>query len=147
VEGSWTISRRQALKVGGLGALTLAGVGGLLGSGPAEGAERNQFRRIPQPGPADLRQNTFKPLVGSRFTLQSGTESHELILSEVREHPTARPGQGECFSLLFKAPSRVVGSGTYDLTHHSLGRFGMFISPVGAPATGARYEAVVNRSS
>ena len=53
----------------------------------------------------------------------------------------------ERFSLFFAGTdSRPLGQNTYAFEHASLGRFEMFIVPVGRPASGCRvYEAVFDR--
>jgi len=143
VERNGRTSRRQLLKIGGLGAL---GAVGIAGAATAAGAATSRsLARIPLPGLRELRRATFEPLVGTQFTLEVPGGTQNVVLTSVVAHPTARPGKGECFSLLFSTPKRPAVSGSYHLGHPSLGTFGMFLSPVGPPRDGQCYEAVVNR--
>lgn len=54
---------------------------------------------------------------------------------------------GQTFSLLFRGqPKLELPQGTYDFAHDRMGRFSMFIAPVGRPEPDEpRYEAVFNR--
>jgi hypothetical protein len=93
----------------------------------------------------ELRSATFRRLVGSKFTLRAEGRTRTITLLSVKQHATARPGTGECFSLFFTAPRPVAASGLHTLEHPDLGRFTMALSPVGQPSEGQHYEAVVNR--
>jgi hypothetical protein len=140
--GKGRTTRRQVLKVGGLGMMAAVGVTGAL-AGPTAAARRSA--RVPLPHTKDLRFTTFHPLLGTTFTVAAAGGTQDLILSKITEHPTARPGKGECFSLIFSSSDSTTQSGTHTLVHPSLGSFGMFISPVGDEPSSQRYEAVVNR--
>jgi len=131
------------LKVGGLGILAAVGVTGGLAEQAAVAASRPA--RIPLPHAKDLRRTTFQPLVGTTFNVAVAGGAQALVLAKINEHPTARPGRGECFSLIFSSSDSTAQSGTHTLTHPSLGSFGMFISPVGDQPSGQQYESVINR--
>lgn len=52
----------------------------------------------------------------------------------------------ECFRALFKGPdSAALRQETYTVTHDALGKFEMFVVPVGDHRDGRYYEAVFNR--
>jgi hypothetical protein len=54
----------------------------------------------------------------------------------------------ECFRALFKGPdSTALRQETYTVTHGALGKFKMFVVPVGNHRSGRYYEAVFNRLS
>lgn len=59
----------------------------------------------------------------------------------------AEDAHNEKFSLLFIGEERAeLSSGTYDFEHEGIGRFEMFITPVGLAQPGLRrYQAVFNR--
>jgi hypothetical protein len=151
MERTGRTSRRDVLKMGGLGALAVASVAvgtAVLdaSSGPASAAGVRRNLRVPQPGAQELRRETFQPLVGSTFTLRTANGTQDVVLTAVKPHKTARTEKGECFSLLFSVPAKgAVESGTYSMAHPALGTFGMFVSAVGQRGADRRYEAVVNR--
>lgn len=94
--------------------------------------------------PADeLGFGTFRALVNSRFTARQadgGAQALELVRVD---------GDGRTFSLLFSGDiARRLDQDTYAFEHVELGRFEMFIVPVGR-AEGSRcyYEAVFNLKS
>jgi len=150
MEGTGRTSRRDILKVGGLGALALAGVAAgaaVINTTSANGAAGVKGSpRISRLGARELRRETFQPLVGSKFTLHTAGGTQDVVLTALRPHQAARPGKGECFSLLFSVPPKgAAESSTYAMTHPALGTFGMFVSAVGQPGTSQRYEAVINR--
>jgi hypothetical protein len=143
-------SRRQILRYGGIGALVAAGAAAGLAvadavGGPTAPSANRRSAGIPLPGHRELEQATFESLVGTNFVLRAPGGSQKVSLVSVKPHATARPGTGECFSLFFTAPHDAAASGSYTLSHPALGKFGMFLSPVGLPSVGQRYEAVVNR--
>ena len=69
-----------------------------------------------------------------------------LIEVEVRKLPAAAgqpPRSREPFSLLFRGPLDVVlPQRIYPLEHPDMGRFELFLVPIGPDAEGMRYEAV-----
>ncbi|MGO9559127.1 MAG: DUF6916 family protein [Acidimicrobiales bacterium] len=136
------MSRRDVLKLGAAG-VGAAATTVLFGEGVSGASVRSP--RASAAAGRELRYSTFKPLVGETFTLHASGRTQQVQLVAVKSHPTARPGRGECFSLLFTAPRPVAESGNHVLAHPGLGRFSMFLSPVGLPSKGQRYEAVVNR--
>jgi hypothetical protein len=55
-------------------------------------------------------------------------------------------GRENAFVLRFSGPAAMpLVSGIHTLRHPELGTFSLFLSPVGAPRRGARYEAIIDR--
>ncbi|MGO9196777.1 MAG: DUF6916 family protein [Acidimicrobiales bacterium] len=136
------MSRRDVLKLGAA-SIGVAATTVFVGEG-VSGASLRRPRARAAAG-KELRYTTFEPLVGETFTLHVPGRTQHVKLVAVKSHPTARPGRGECFSLLFTAPRPVAASGNHVLANPVLGSFSMFLSPVGLQSKGQRYEAVVNR--
>jgi len=86
---------------------------------------------------------TFTPLVGTSFRVQASADlGVDLALTEASSpSPTGNP-----FSLLFAGPRQpILAQATYPFEHGTLGRFDLFIGPIGQNATATIYEAVFNR--
>ena len=86
---------------------------------------------------------TFAAELNSRFVTRSGpSQSLELI------EATRSDSTGQQFSLLFRGDAiQPLDQNTYSFQHPRLGRFEMFIVPIGRPAgTHCYYEAVFNRT-
>lgn len=98
----------------------------------------------------DLNGARFSAAVGATFQVSDGdAEPVPLKLVEVNQRKQ-RAGDsaagGEAFSLLFVGPrNRYLPQRLYSFTHETLGRFSLFIVPVGQDAATFRYEAVFNR--
>jgi len=90
----------------------------------------------------------FLPFVGTSFEVATAAVPRtRLTLVEAIALPargqTTTPVTGDAFSLLFDGgAATAIPSGTYTFTHPSLGRFALFLHPVGR---GQRYEVIVNR--
>jgi hypothetical protein len=94
-------------------------------------------------------KSTFAPYVGSEFRVHlDGSKVRRIKLVEVRE--IVGGGNAEqSFSLLFTGPKgKTFPQKTYAVEHGALGKFSLFLVPVGLRAgAGAEYfEAVFNRS-
>jgi hypothetical protein len=75
----------------------------------------------------------------------AGTETMELELAEIVDHPTV-PDM-ECFSLFFRGPaSPLLPQGMRKLEHAHLGAMELFLTPIALDPQGATYEAVFNRN-
>ncbi len=97
---------------------------------------------------SDLNYARFSAAVGTTFQVFDG-EPVPLKLVEVN---LRKPGAGdsakcdEAFSLLFAGPkNRFLPQRLYFFTHEAMGRFPLFIVPVGQDATTFHYEAVFSR--
>ncbi|MGI8685234.1 MAG: DUF6916 family protein [Acidimicrobiales bacterium] len=85
---------------------------------------------------------TFSGRVGETFTVQvDDNTSFDIELAEVSALGAARPGAREPFSLVFLGPVHAPQA-TYRMTNNDLGRFDIFIVPLGPEAGRMRYEAV-----
>ena len=82
----------------------------------------------------------FAASVGERFALEAddGVMAAELIEAKPLGGAPQRP-----FALLFRvAEGEVLPQRMYPLKHDDLGRFELFLVPVGADEDGTRYEAI-----
>ena len=92
----------------------------------------------------------FSAVAGTTFQVSDGDEEPvPLKLVEVNQRQPRRADsarRGESFSLLFVGPgTRLLPQKLHSFAHETLGRFPLFIVPVGQDATTFRYEAVFNR--
>jgi len=101
-----------------------------------------------------LKLETFVPLVGNKFQVYpDAVSSIELELTEATEFSghgnKPAPGTGliqESFSVIFDGPDdRLLPQGMYVFEHGGLGRFELFIVPVGRKPGAFQYQAVFNR--
>jgi hypothetical protein len=96
-----------------------------------------------------LRRSDYAGLAGTDFAVVDGTNPARLRLTSVADvqgaaHQAALRGSEDAFALEF-AGDASLESGIHTLEHAQLGRFDLFVSPVGAAGERA-YEAVVDRS-
>jgi hypothetical protein len=89
----------------------------------------------------------FQAALQTRFRVGVGEGPEvELVLVEVRAVGSA--SEGDSFSILFRGPGDpVLPQRMYPFTHEALGRFHLFIVPVGRHPDGLEYEAVFNRTA
>jgi hypothetical protein len=89
------------------------------------------------------RLDSYTPLVGTTFAVgPDGDVPVELVSA------TELPGQGSCFSLIFRAAADApLAQCTYRVEHPSLGAFPLFLVPLGPSEDDGRMElqAIVNR--
>ena len=99
----------------------------------------------------DLTMASFSGVVKTKFRIcLAATDVVEAELIETRAGRSAAPAPGqpryESFSLLFAAPPvPPLSQRMYRFEHDQLGRFDLFIVPVGYGPGVAHYEAVLNR--
>lgn len=96
---------------------------------------------------AHLRRSTFAPHVGSGFSVgRVGSQPLAVKLTEVSD-VTGAAGQEDAFSLLFTAGRRSapLEAGIYRFEHPRIGRFSLFMSPVGRGVYARDYQAIINR--
>jgi hypothetical protein len=80
------------------------------------------------------------------FQLYTDGETVAVTLTRVGDMPS--PQGGECFTLLFRGGTRAHTQDTYALSHPALGKFKLFLVPVGTDKYGAQgYLATINRLS
>jgi len=99
-------------------------------------------------GATELNQATFAKLVGTTFRVSAvpgrATAIRLRSIRPLAAHGTTPTGEG--FSLIFSGSrSDAFGQDSYKVDHSSLGRFEIFLVPVGLPESDQRYEAVFNR--
>lgn len=102
----------------------------------------------------ELSLATFAPLLHTKFRVAVGTgniEDFELAEAvSIRDASSSRragPGMAqETFSLVFHGPGTVVlPQNIYDFEHDGIGRFSLFIVPIGRTPSAVQYQAVFNR--
>jgi hypothetical protein len=99
-----------------------------------------------------LTMETFSKWVKTRFRVQtSSTDAVEMELAEVSLSP-AIPGNPptrsgcESFSVVFIGPAEpVLPQRIYSFENSVVGRFDLFIVPIGRDSSGTRYQAVFSR--
>jgi hypothetical protein len=107
---------------------------------------------------ATATKTTFQPLINSSFAVQSGSQTTAwLTLLSVEDMNSksastseqmvfglkaAKPAQQttDTFALHFYGTGETLKQGTYDLDHHTLGKFQLFVVPSGTSA----YTAVIS---
>jgi hypothetical protein len=93
-------------------------------------------------------KSAFVAYLNTRFRFQTkALKWVPLWLVEVKDAgspPGAATTGGECFSLTFRSQTRF-RQNTYTLYHDALGKFDLFLVPVGRFNKGQSYEAVINR--
>lgn len=105
---------------------------------------------LPQGGSGPHVLADFLPYVGTSFDVATAAGPRtRLTLVEATDLPargqSATPVTGDAFSLVFDGGvAAAIPSATYNFTHPSLGRFALFLHPVGR---GQRYEVIVNRQA
>lgn len=102
--------------------------------------------------PDKLTMQVFTPLLHAKFYAVLPDERRaelELVEVESVRNGNRRTGPGlvqETFSLCFRgAPREFLAQNTYVLEQESLGRFELFIVPIGQEDERIRYQAVFNR--
>ncbi len=95
--------------------------------------------------------SVFEECVGSTFRIQADPgRSFDAKLIEVTPVGSRSGGSGavaqrDAFSIVFRGPAEpVLPQRIYTLEHTKLGRFELFLVPIGPGADGMRYEAVFN---
>jgi hypothetical protein len=95
-----------------------------------------------------LRRSSYTGLVGQSFRVGS-VDLRLLSVSDVAGAKSAKSlkGSENAFVLTFSGPRNApLDAGMRRFRHRRLGRFELFISPVGLPRADRRYEAVIDRS-
>ncbi|HEY0100744.1 MAG TPA: hypothetical protein VGB76_17490, partial [Pyrinomonadaceae bacterium] len=97
-------------------------------------------------------QATFEPYLQSDFRVTVGPyKVVNLTLVKVEDlRPRPRKGmartEGECYTLLFKAPDKLSDlQQTYVLQHEALGKFSLFLVEAGEKESDVYYLATINR--
>lgn len=144
-----SISRRKFLRTGTLAALTA----GLPLKALADGAlktttESSSMLNAASAEALRLNSSAFKKCLYTKFRVNlAGAKSQFLKLVEVKHwHTQTQPADRECFSNEFLAvDGHKLRQGTYTVEHELLGKFEMFLVPLGNKNSEIRYEALFNR--
>ena len=144
-------SRRRFLKTGTMGllfvgipaTLSKVGIAGVVSRSTSSGATQ---------GFLNFTRDVFSPLLKTNFRVNtdSGTTSLRLIAAKDLKSGSrlsSRIAGKESFSLLFEkgAKGNAFTQDTYLVEHSALGKFSLFIVPVGSES-GEHYEAIFTRS-
>lgn len=113
-------------------------------------AGKSVFGRFSGPDPLGfLKREHFAPFIDTAFRVSSDTGRTVTIrLREAvdlkNQINEGRGFTGESYRLGFDAPRKFgLVQGTYYFDHENLGRFSLFLAPIGG--SGIHYEAIVNR--
>lgn len=151
-----SISRRKFLKTGTLftlaAAVPLNSAITVMGQQFSDGGSQVDLnpQELAQDPLANYTKSTFLQYLNSIFRLSGGIyKPVDVTLTDVTDmvpaKTTPEPGR-ECFALLFRGESIALPQGTYTVDHAALGRFALFLVPVGEDDNGAQgYLATINR--
>ena len=96
-------------------------------------------------------KDAFSPYVGTTFRIRTGSGAVDLRLTKITDlkaisKTPSRIAGRESFSLLFagSSNSQLLTQETRPIEHRELGRFSLFLVPVGKP-TSRHYEAIIVR--
>jgi len=99
-----------------------------------------------------LTMDSFSTWVGVRFrVLATPANTIDMELTDVTSSPSipshgATRGEYESFSVVFSGPAEpVLPQRIYAFENEGIGRFDLFIVPVGRDSGGVRYQAAFNR--
>ena len=97
--------------------------------------------------PDQLTFEIFNRRLHSQFcVLVDSANTVQIELFEVTRGDSISNPRQETFSLLFNGPaSPILSQRTYCFEHDEIGRFDLFIVPVGENQTGVQYQAIFNR--
>jgi hypothetical protein len=96
-------------------------------------------------------KDAFAPHLNTVFRIRAGLVAFDLKLTKITDLKAssripARTAGRECFSLLFTGAGKTTSltQDTYVVEHEALGRFSLFLVPVGTP-TNRHHEAIIVR--
>jgi hypothetical protein len=94
----------------------------------------------------DFNVQTFRPHLGEAFRIEVGDGSQlEAILTEATALGEGMPQRDRRapFSIVLRGPQHpVLSQRTYPVEHAEIGKFELFLVPIGPDLTGMRYEAI-----
>jgi hypothetical protein len=107
-------------------------------------------------GTNHLHRATFIPFLTTKFRVypQVASPAINMRLVDVTGHELAPTGAAlngaaadkDCFSLMFLGPKTApLAQNTYTIAHPRIGRFWLFLVPIGCDRNGTRYQAIINR--
>lgn len=144
-------SRRTFLKTGTMGLLCAGLSAGLANAVIGRSTSDGAFGEGKAAGAGSLTKDAFAPYVGTTFRVKAGAASVDLRLSKITDLKAiaripSRIAGRESFSLFFKGSSKapLMTQDTRVIEHQQLGRFSLFLVPVGR-SRNRHYEAIVIR--
>lgn len=144
-------SRRTFLKTGTMGLLCAGLPAGLANAVIGRSTSDGAFGEGKAAGAGSLTKDAFAPYVGTTFRVKAGAASVDLRLTKITDLKAiaripSRIAGRESFSLLFKGSSRarLLTQETRVIEHQELGRFSLFLVPVGR-SRNRHYEAIIIR--
>jgi hypothetical protein len=107
------------------------------------------FARAAIAAPSPLRRTTYIALSDRTFRIRRGATARTITLRDIADLPRAAAlakyrSSEHAFSLLFEGAAGG-DQGTYTFEHPVIGRFQMFLTPIGPRSHAQIYEAVVDR--
>jgi hypothetical protein len=96
-----------------------------------------------------LKREHFEPFIDAAFIIRNDAGRTATVrlreAFDLKESINEKRGfVGDSFRLGFNASRKAdLGQGTYHFDHENLGRFSLFLAPIGG--SGIRYEAIINR--
>jgi hypothetical protein len=139
-------TRRKFIESSAMAALAAA-LGNAAGR-PAFGRESGHFGKGPHPL-SYLQREHFEPFIGTSVRIRNDEGRTAVVrLREAADLKnqvnTDRGYTGNSFRLAFDSERKTgLAQGTYHFEHENLGRFSLFLVPIGG--SGVHYEAIVNR--
>jgi len=144
-------SRRNFLKTGTMGLLCAGLPVGLAKAVIGRPKPDGRFGDGNAMGAGHFTRDAFEPYVGTRFRVKADFGSVDLRLTKITDlkaisKTPSRIAGRESFSLLFagSSNSQLLTQETRPIEHRELGRFSLFLVPVGKP-TSRHYEAIIVR--
>lgn len=122
------------------------------GSGPKQSPSGKPLSKNQVGQVFNYNKSTFTPYVDTEFRVYSkSSKATAVTLSKIEDFPDSQDAlkafEGECFSLQFAgSANKRFGQKTYEVEHASLGKFHLFLVPVGMRRARGEvsYEAVFN---
>jgi hypothetical protein len=138
-----TVSRREFLVSGTV--LSLSGAYHITSA--CASVKTQLLAAVAGEGASGLSSAAFAEQIDTVFTVRAGSlTAHRMKLIEVTKHAPLSKVKQDGFSIVFAAPrGEALTQNTYIFEHPRLGRFPMFIVPIGSGEQGTFYEAVFNR--
>ena len=152
------ISRRKFVKAGALVFLS-AGIPSVAASATnsSRAGKLNPATGLPTPPPHGAAAGslhsfslaTFTPHLNSWFRINVDSGAVNIKLAKLSDHKADNSGAdmmaaGECFSLVFLG-SQGLQQQTYTVEHGSLGKFDLFLVPIGKNRGIQQYQAIFTR--
>ena len=144
-------SRRNFLKTGTMGLLCAGIPAALIKVGAAHPSSAGSFPEANVKGLLNFTRDAFTPYLNTTFRVHTNSGITNLKLATITDLKSkarvpARMAGKESFSLMFVrgGKGKHFTQDTYLVEHPSMGKFSLFIVPVGKAAS-EKYEAIITR--